>query len=163
MAKLKCDICEAEGFKSAGALAIHKKTKCEPIFKKPKYSSTQQMGSTSQQTSSLHASPYEIVDDNTADQMEYVGEDIPYLPQTQSFDSTFSLVHWMRTCNNGGGLSTRDITSLFKNVLFHQSFKLEDVSVKSSIDVENYGKSLYIKDDGWKEHTIRGQINSSLP
>ena len=158
MAKLKCDICEAEGFKSAGALAIHKKTKCEPIFKKPKYSSTQQMGSTSQQTSSLHASPYEIVDDDIVDQMEYVGEDIPYLPQTQSFDSTFSLVHWMRTCNNGGGLSTRDITSLFKNVLFHQSFKLEDVSVKSSIDVENYGKSLYIKDDGWKEHTIRGQI-----
>ena len=64
----------------------------------------------------------------------------------------------MRTCNNGGGLSTKNITSLFKNVLILQSFKSEDVYVQSSIDVENYGKSLYTKDDGWKEHTIRGQI-----
>ena len=51
------------------------------------------MRSTSQQTSSLHGSPYEIVDDDIVDQMEYVGEDISYFPQTQSFDSTFSLVH----------------------------------------------------------------------
>ena len=76
MAKLKFEICEAEGFKCAWALAIYKKTKCEPIFNKPRYSSTEQMGSTSQQTTSLHGCLYEIVDDDIVEQMEYEGEDI---------------------------------------------------------------------------------------
>jgi hypothetical protein len=48
---------------------------------------------------------------------------------------------------------------LFKQVLFHPSIKLDDVSMKSMVDVENYkNQVLYIKPHGWKEHETKGHI-----
>jgi len=43
-------------------------------------------------------------------------------------------------------------------VLFHLSFKLEDVSVKSSNDVQNYEKSFYNEGDGWRKEEIEGHV-----
>ena len=87
--------------------------------------------------------------------LEFIGVDDPNLAQFQSFDSTFSLVHWIRTCNNGRGLSTKNMASLFKQVMFHPSFNIGDVFVESVVDVENYGNQiLYNEAHNWKEHEI---------
>lgn len=79
-------------------------------------------------------------------------------PSSHVYDSTFSLINWIRTCKKGGGLSNSDIDKLFKQVLFHPSFKLEEVSVRSPYDVENYEKTLYNEADGWKKEEIEGSI-----
>ena len=59
-------------------------------------------------------------------------------------------------CKKSGGLSNRDIDILFKQVLLHPSFKFEDISIKSAIDVENYKKSFYSEVDGWQTKEIDG-------
>jgi hypothetical protein len=119
-----------------------------------------------QEASSSHKMPNvpELLEDSPTyidsfKSLEFIGADDHNLAQFQPFDSTFSLVHWTRTCNNGGGLSTKDMASLFKQVLFHPSFNIGDVSVKSVVDVENYGNQvLYNEAHGWKEHEIQGHI-----
>jgi len=75
---------------------------------------------------------------------------------TQSLVSSIGLEHIR--IKKGGGLSNSDIDKLFKQVLFHPSFKLEDVLVKSSYDVENYGKQIYNEVDGWKKEDIEGNV-----
>jgi hypothetical protein len=60
---------------------------------------------------------------------------------------------------NGRGLSTKDMNSSFKQVLFHPSFELDDVFVKSMVDVENYrNQVLYNEAHGWKVHAIEEHI-----
>jgi hypothetical protein len=54
------------------------------------------------------------------------------------YDSTFSLVHWIRHCRATIGPSNEDINSLFEKILFHPSFKLKDVSVKSVAQIDYY-------------------------
>ena len=82
-------------------------------------------------------------------------EKYDFLDQSASsiyvYNSTFSLINWIRTCKKGGGLSNNDIDKLFKQVLFHPSFKLEEVSVRSPYDVNNYEKTLFNESDGWKK------------
>jgi hypothetical protein len=55
---------------------------------------------------------------------------IPDDPNPPPYDSTFSLVHWIRHYKTTIGLSNKDSNSLFEKVLFHPSFKLEDVNVR---------------------------------
>jgi hypothetical protein len=55
---------------------------------------------------------------------------IPIDPNPPPYDSTFSLVHWIKHCKAIIGLSNKDINVLFEKILFHPSFKLEDTSVK---------------------------------
>jgi len=99
-------------------------------------------------------------DEPADDVLEIDGFDVHVESESSTFvyDSTFSIINWIRTCKKGGGLSNSDIDRLFKQVLFHPSFKLEDVSVKSSYDVENYEKKFYNEADGWKKEVIDGNV-----
>ena len=56
------------------------------------------------------------------------------------------------------GLSIRDINVLFNQVLFHPSFKLEDVSVKSTADLDRYEGGTLTATDGWKQELIQGHV-----
>ena len=87
-------------------------------------------------------------------------DDFPKYSQILStnYDSTFSLINWIRTYKKGGGLSNKDIEKLFREVLLHPSFKLEDVSVRSAHDVQKWEKTLHSKDDGWKKIEIDGHV-----
>ena len=60
-------------------------------------------------------------------------------------------------------LSEWNITNLFKNVLFHKSFKLQDVTVKSVSDCNNYEHVLHCHDDGWLEYKVKKEIGDPYP
>jgi len=60
---------------------------------------------------------------------------IPDDPNPPPCESTFSLVHWIKHCRAIIGLSNKDINFLFEKVLFHPSFKLEDVIVRSTTQI----------------------------
>jgi hypothetical protein len=47
---------------------------------------------------------------------------IPNDPNPPPYDSTFSLVHWIKHCRATIGLSNKDINFLFEKMLFHPSF-----------------------------------------
>ena len=72
------------------------------------------------------------------------------------YDSTFSLVHWILTCKNNSSLSVRDINILFNQVLFHPSFELEDISVRSTVDLDSYEGHTLTIEDGWKQEIFEG-------
>ena len=82
-----------------------------------------------------------------------------YEPDNPSrfFDSTFSLVNWVRTIKRGEGLSSTSINRLFKEVLLHPDFKIDDLAVKSAYDIEKYERSFYSEEDGWRTVDIGGQ------
>jgi len=52
-------------------------------------------------------------------------------------------VHWIRHCRATIGLSNKDINSLFDKVLFHPSFKLEDVSVRFATQIDRYEQTIF--------------------
>ena len=66
-----------------------------------------------------------------------------YEPDNPSrfFDSTFSLVNWVRTIKRGEGLSSTSINRLFREVLLHPHFRIDDLAVKSAYDIEKYERS----------------------
>lgn len=71
-------------------------------------------------------------------------EKTPTPPPT--FDSTFHLVQFFRTCKNMEGLSEHDMDSLL-NILFHPEFDVKKVVVRTSEDVKNFETELYKVDD----------------
>ena len=127
-----CSVCGA-----TGALGAHKKyLGCGS--KRPRSPTIAPLHVNLDPPPPVFESPESHVDD-----FSFFQEDDSKVP----YDSTFSLVHWIRTCRNNNGLSIRDINVLFNQVLFHPSFKLEDVSVRSSVDLDSYeGETLAAAD-----------------
>ena len=79
---------------------------------------------------------------------------------TSRYNSNLSLVRWIRTVKKSSGLSNVDIDKLFRDVLLHPNFKLDDVSLKSAYDVDKFERSFYSEEDGWVkkdigEHVLR--------
>jgi len=84
---------------------------------------------------------------------------IPNDPNPPPCDSTFSLKDWIIHCKAIIGLSNKDINSLFEKVLFHPSFKLEDVIVRSTTQIDCYEQIIFRKKNGWDQnfiHVIEG-------
>ena len=48
---------------------------------------------------------------------------------TPMLNSTDRLIHWIRTCQRSSGLSNRAVDKLFRDVLLHPSFKVEELKV----------------------------------
>jgi hypothetical protein len=167
MESFACSECGVVGFKNTRALANHQRTKHERKSEsQSKRTRPWEELTHHWEASSSHQMPNvpKLLEDSLAnidsfESLEFIGANDPNLAQFQSFDSTFSLVHWIKTCTYEGGLSTKDMASLFKQVLIHPSFNIGDVFVKSVVDVENYGNQvLYNEAHGWKEHEIQGHI-----
>lgn len=143
-----CSVCGATGFGNAGALGAHKKyLGCGS--KRPRSPTIAPLHVNLDPPPPIFESPESPVDD-----FSFFQEDDSKVP----YDSTFSLVHWIRTCRNNSGLSIRDINVLFNQVLFHPSFKLEDVSVRSSAEMDSYEGETLAAADGWKQELIQGHI-----
>jgi hypothetical protein len=79
------------------------------------------------------------------------------------YDSTFALVHWIQHCKNGMGLSKQNITNLLCNVIFHKSFKLKNVKVRSVVDCYRYDDGIYVKEDGWLEYGVIEKVGDPYP
>jgi hypothetical protein len=43
---------------------------------------------------------------------------------------------------------------LFEKILFHPSFKLEDVSVRSTTQIDRYEQTIFRTKDGWDQYLI---------
>jgi len=43
---------------------------------------------------------------------------------------------------------------LFEKILFHPSFKLEDVNVRSTTQIDRYEQTIFITKDGWDQYLI---------
>lgn len=71
-----------------------------------------------------------------------------------AYNSTLALVNWIRHCRSTIGLSNSDIQSLFKGVLFHPSFALNDVNVRSVSELVKYEESLLTKGENWLTHVV---------
>jgi hypothetical protein len=84
-------------------------------------------------------------------QDEWIVEDSK---EKSNFDSTLSLVHWIRHCRSSVGLSNSDIEKLFRRVIFHPAFKLEDVTVRSVRELEAYEERLITSKEGWLRHVV---------
>jgi len=54
------------------------------------------------------------------------------------YDSKFFLVRWIQHCRATIGLSNKDIHFLFEKLLFRPSFQFEDVSAKSTTQIDCY-------------------------
>ncbi len=54
------------------------------------------------------------------------------------YDSTFSLVHWIKHCKAMIGLSNQNTNNLVWDVIFHPSFFLENVNIRSIVDLKTY-------------------------
>jgi hypothetical protein len=52
------------------------------------------------------------------------------------------------------GLLEHDINNLLQNVLFHKSFQLSQVKLRSIVDCEIHDANLYQKKDGWLEYVV---------
>lgn len=63
-----------------------------------------------------------------------------------SFDSTFHLVDFMRSCRAKQGLSTTDMNALL-NLLFDSRFNINEVTVRSAYDVDKWEQNLYNSKD----------------
>ncbi len=101
--------------------------------------------------------------DNQFDFENFVS--IPNDPNPPLCDSTFSLMHWIRHCEAIIGLSNKDINPLFEKVLFHPSFKLEDVIVRSTTQIDCYEQIIFRKKDGWDQyfiHVIEGDYEDRV-
>ncbi len=72
------------------------------------------------------------------------------------YDSTFSLVHWIRHCKVIIRLSNKNTSSLFfRHVIFHPSFSLENVNIGSIVvNLETYEQQLFKKEYGWIEYVV---------
>lgn len=171
-----CNICRGS-FRSSRALATHRAT-ClsEDIPRERPSSSRRNIAETRPATPisfppeeaplpSEHSLPsqplnFHLPEINVDDLGDCFDEDLSELLYTQSstyaYDSTYSLVQWIRMVKNTAGLSNSDIDKLFKNVLLHPQFRMENVTVKSAVDVQNYEKSYYREDDGWQSQEIQG-------
>ncbi|CAM6050719.1 unnamed protein product, partial [Sphagnum compactum] len=60
----------------------------------------------------------------------------------------------IRHCRATIGLSNKDINSLVDKVLFHPSFKLEDVSVRFAAQIDRYEQTIFRTEDGWDQYLI---------
>ena len=102
-----------------------------------------------QEASSSHQMPNvpELLEDSLANiisfySLEFISTDDPNLAQFQPFDSTFSLVHWIRTYNNRGGYPPRTCPRYFSKCCSIHHLTLVMTFVKSMVDVENYGNQV---------------------
>jgi hypothetical protein len=75
------------------------------------------------------------------------------------YDSTFSLVHWIKHCKAIIGLSNKNTSSLFWDVFFHPSFFLENVNIRSIVVLETYEQQLLKKEDDWNEYVVHVMEN----
>jgi len=74
-------------------------------------------------------------------------------------------MHWIRHCEAIIGLSNKDINYLFEKVLFYPSFKLEDVIVRSTTQIDCYEQIIFRKKDGWDQyfiHVIEGDYEDCV-
>ncbi len=63
-------------------------------------------------------------------------------------------MHWIKHCRATIGLSNKHMKSLFEKVLFHPSFKLEDVSVRFTAQIDCYEQTIFKTKDGWDQYLI---------
>ena len=171
MEGLTCDFCGARPFKFRAALSTHQKT-CvgtKRLRQEEQHVSSRTAG-IPQSSEAVDPLPchnasgpsepiFFPVDEPIDDVLDVEAEQFAEKDDSRFlYDSTFSLVNWARTIRRGEGLSNNAINRLFKEVLLHPSFKLEDLSVKSAYDIEKYERSLYSEADGWRVEDIDGHI-----
>lgn len=125
METFNCRICGAINFSSQANLTNHQRsTKCRPPLKrKSKYSNFFE-------ASVVDGNP-RFPDEPSFDEDEFLQSTRP--TEAPPYDSTYALMHWIRHCRNGMGLSQTDITNLFQDVIFHKSFKLHEVTVSYTV------------------------------
>jgi hypothetical protein len=80
----------------------------------------------------------------------------------EPFDSFFSLLHWIQFCKNGMGLLKCDINNLTFKVLFHKSFRLDEVITKYTTNCEIYDVAMYSKEDYNMWHVQMQKIPSQF-
>jgi len=54
---------------------------------------------------------------------------------------------------------------LFEKVLFHPSFKLEDVRMRSTTQIDRYEQTIFKTEDGWDQyliHVIEGDFGDRV-
>jgi hypothetical protein len=61
------------------------------------------------------------------------------------------------------GLLECDINNLLQKVLFHKSFQLNQMKVRSTIDCENYDTKMYQREDGWLEYVVQAEEKYPFP
>ena len=164
MNELRCERCNAGPFSNRGPLANHRKTcignkrsRIESLSRPSERGESSQHGNEpieleGQNESINPKGPNEShqpslifdVNDVLDDEMEEF-----YEPDNSSrfFYSTFSLVNWIRTIKREEGLSSTTINRLFREVLLHPDFKIDDLAVKSAYDIEKCERSFYSEED----------------
>jgi hypothetical protein len=149
-----CNRCGALKFSSASALSNHQRSiAC--------FSSQRNLEHTCKRVKSTNPQAFEsaqgLQQENLQQEDQFDFDNlvsIPDYPNPPPYDSTFSLVHWIRHCRATIRLSNKDINSLFEKVLFHPSFKLEDVSVSSAAQIDRYEQTIFRTEDGWDQYLI---------
>jgi hypothetical protein len=159
MASFNCDICGAINFISQANLTNHQKgAHCRAPGRKRFRPSTSEVHQVFEDTLQFQGEFKEDFNFAETSNATCSPEDVQ-----PPYDLTFALVHWIRHCKNGMGLSERVITNLFCNVIFHKSFKLEDVKVRSAADCNRYEDGIYVKEDGWLEYGVIEKVGDPYP
>ncbi len=138
----RCNRCGALKFNSASALSNHQRN---IVF----FSSQRNMKHTCKWVNNTNPQAFELAQglqqENLQQEDQFDFDNLVSIlddPNPPPYDCTFSHVHWIKHCRATIGLSSKDINSLFEKVLFHPSFKLEDVNVRSIAQINHYEQFL---------------------
>jgi len=152
--QLKCRYCGARNFASASGLSSHVKSHIKngvyssvSSFRRPQGLANQVPFQS--ENVPFHERVQQESIENISGYSDHVEVDLEVLVDEQSkesqkdtFDSTFSLVHFIRTCRNKEGLSQKDINSLLE-LLHDPRFEISKVCVKNFQDVARYEEKSY--------------------
>jgi hypothetical protein len=162
-APVNCTRCGCVGFIDGRALVSHQKgVYCEEtVRKKSRLQGVEDCGE--------HQSQERHIPEQSTSDWESQNIQVPYAHEgyfensVPPFDSTHALMHWIRHCHNGSGLSNRDIKNLLNNVLYHKDFELDQVSVRSLKDCVAYDDNIHEEKDKWLEYLVDGKPEDPYP
>lgn len=158
--QLKCRYCGARNFASASGLSSHVKSHIKngvhsrvSSFRKPQGLANQVPFQS--KNVPFHEQVQQESIETISEYSDHVEVDLEVLVYEQSkasqsqkdtFDSTFSLVNFIRTCRNKEGLSQKDINALLE-LLHDPRFEISKVCVKNFQDVDRYEEKSYKPED----------------
>jgi hypothetical protein len=150
-AQITCEKCGAANFANVGALRTHQKSgKCK--FRKQKRPRVV-LNPVEFQREAETAETRMLEEQNGGPSLcslqaliDLEHERLEKNPDTQEFDSTVHLLHFIRRCRNQMGLSKSDIDLLLKT-LFHPLFVLSEVAFRTALELEQYEEASIEEDD----------------
>lgn len=151
-AQITCEKCGAANFANVGALSTHQKSgKCKfRMQKKPRVVLNPVELQREAETAEIRLMLEEQNGGPSSCSLQAVidleHERLEKNPDTQEFDSTVHLLHFIRSCRNQMGLSKSDIDLLLKT-LFHPLFVLSKVAFRTALELEQYEAASTEEDD----------------